>query len=85
MSLAAATALPSHIYASETLAGTGPSRPFGYKRSVSHWTVAELEWEDLCPWLADQGIEAIDLVGPDRAGNRSANCSAAADNRTAKL
>jgi len=65
MSLAAATALPSHIYASETLAGTGPSRPFGYKRSVSHWTVSDLEWEDLCPWLADQGIEAIDLVGPE--------------------
>ena len=65
MSLAAATALPSHIYASETLVGTGPSRPFGYKRSVSHWTVSDLEWEDLCPWLADQGIEAIDLVGPE--------------------
>ena len=65
MSLAAATALPSHIYASETLAGSGQSRPFGYKRSVSHWTVSELEWEDLCPWLADQGIEAIDLVGPE--------------------
>ena len=65
MSLAAATALPSHIYASETLAGNGPSRPFGYKRSVSHWTVSELDWEDLCPWLAEQGIEAIDLVGPE--------------------
>jgi len=65
MSLAAATALPSQIYASKTLAGTGPSRPFGYKRSVSHWTVSDLEWEDLCPWLANQGIEAIDLVGPE--------------------
>jgi hydroxypyruvate isomerase len=65
MSLAAATALPSHIYASETLAGNGPSRPFGYKRSVSHWTVSELDWEDLCPWIAEQGIEAIDLVGPE--------------------
>jgi hydroxypyruvate isomerase len=65
MSLAAATALPSHMYALETLAGSGPSRPFGYKRSVSHWTVTELEWEDLCPWLADKGIEAIDLVGPE--------------------
>jgi hydroxypyruvate isomerase len=65
MSLAAATALPSHIYASESLVGDGPSRRFGYKRSVSHWTVSELEWEDLCPWLADQGIEAIDLVGPE--------------------
>ena len=65
MSLAAATALPSHIYASESLVSDGPSRPFGYKRSVSHWTVSELEWEDLCPWLADQGIEAIDLVGPE--------------------
>ena len=65
MSLAAATALPSHIYASEPLVSDGPSRPFGYKRSVSHWTVSELEWEDLCPWLADQGIEAIDLVGPE--------------------
>jgi len=58
-------AFPSHIYASETLAGMAPSRPFGYKRSVSHWTVSELEWEDLCPWLAEQGIEAIDLVGPE--------------------
>ena len=65
MSLAAATALPSHIYASESMASDGPSRPFGYKRSVSHWTVSELEWEDLCPWLANQGIEAIDLVGPE--------------------
>lgn len=65
MSLAAATALPSHIYASELLVSDGPSRPFGYKRSVSHWTVSDLEWEDLCPWLADQGIEAIDLVGPE--------------------
>ena len=65
MSLAAATALPSHIYASESMASDGPSRRFGYKRSVSHWTVSELEWEDLCPWLANQGIEAIDLVGPE--------------------
>ena len=65
MSLAAATALPSHIYASESMASNGPSRRFGYKRSVSHWTVSELEWEDLCPWLADHGIEAIDLVGPE--------------------
>lgn len=65
MSLAAATALPSHIYASESLVSDGSSRPFGYKRSVSHWTVSELEWEDLCPWLANQGIEAIDLVGPE--------------------
>lgn len=65
MSLAAATALPSHIYASESLVSDGLSRPFGYKRSVSHWTVSELEWEDLCPWLANQGIEAIDLVGPE--------------------
>lgn len=65
MSLAAATALPSHVYASESLVSDGLSRPFGYKRSVSHWTVSELEWEDLCPWLANQGIEAIDLVGPE--------------------
>ena len=65
MSLAAATALPSQIYASKTLAGTGPSRPFGYKRSVSHWTVSDLEWENLCSWLSNQGIEAIDLVGPE--------------------
>ena len=65
MSLAAATALPSHIYASGSLVSDGSSRRFGYKRSVSHWTVSELEWEDLCPWLADQGIEAIDLVGPE--------------------
>jgi hydroxypyruvate isomerase len=65
MSLAAATALPSHIYASESTVSDGSSRPFGYKRSVSHWTVSELEWEDLCPWLANQGIEAIDLVGPE--------------------
>ena len=65
MSLATATAHPSHIYASESMASDGPSRRFGYKRSVSHWTVSELEWEDLCPWLANQGIEAIDLVGPE--------------------
>jgi len=65
MSLAAATALPSHIYATESLAKDLPSRPFGYKRSVSHWTVSDLEWEDLCTWLSNQGIEAIDLVGPE--------------------
>jgi hydroxypyruvate isomerase len=47
------------------MASNGPSRRFGYKRSVSHWTVSELDWEDLCPWLADHGIEAIDLVGPE--------------------
>jgi len=23
------------------------NRAFGYKRSVSHWTVDDLEWEDL--------------------------------------
>ena len=27
--------------------------------------MTDLEWEELCPWLADQGIEAVDLVGPE--------------------
>ena len=39
--------------------------PLGYKRSVSHWTVDDLEWEDLCGWLAREGVEAVDLVGPE--------------------
>lgn len=60
MSLAATTALPMHLFAME-----GSDRSFGYKRSVSHWTVTELEWEDLCPWLVKEGIDAIDLVGPE--------------------
>ena len=60
MSLAATTALPMHLFAME-----GSDRSFGYKRSVSHWTVSELEWEDLCPWLVKEGIDAIDLVGPE--------------------
>jgi len=40
-------------------------RAFGYKRSVSHWTVTDLDWEELCGWLAAEGIEAVDLVGPE--------------------
>ncbi len=60
MSLAATTVLPSHLFAEE-----GSARPFGYKRSISHWTVSQLEWEDLCPWLVKEGVDAIDLVGPE--------------------
>ena len=40
-------------------------RAFGYKRSVSHWTVTDLDWEELCGWLGAEGIEAVDLVGPE--------------------
>ena len=68
MTLSAASAVPGTLWAGIQdidQALFQNERPFGYKRSVSHWTVSELEWEDLCPWLADQGIEAIDLVGPE--------------------
>jgi hydroxypyruvate isomerase len=41
------------------------NRAFGYKRSVSHWTVDDLDWDDLCRWLAKEGVEAVDLVGPE--------------------
>jgi hydroxypyruvate isomerase len=27
--------------------------------------VDDLEWEDLCGWLAREGVEAVDLVGPE--------------------
>jgi hydroxypyruvate isomerase len=60
MSLAATAALPTHLLAVE-----GSNRSVGYKRSVSHWTVSELEWGDLCPWLVKEGVDAIDLVGPE--------------------
>ncbi len=68
MALGAASAVPASLWASAAQTeGTvvKTERAFGYKRSVSHWTVTDLEWEELCPWLADQGIEAVDLVGPE--------------------
>lgn len=60
LSLGAATAAPASLWAAQ-----GKAQRFGYKRSVSHWTVADLEWDDLCSWLSKEGIEAIDLVGPE--------------------
>ena len=68
MTLGAAVAAPGALWAGTAQAeemAVKSERAFGYKRSVSHWTVTDLEWEELCPWLADQGIEAVDLVGPE--------------------
>ena len=68
MTLGAAAAAPGALWAGTAQAeemAVKSERAFGYKRSVSHWTVTDLEWEELCPWLADQGIEAVDLVGPE--------------------
>jgi len=68
MALGAASAVPGALWAGTAQAeemAVKSERAFGYKRSVSHWTVTDLEWEELCPWLADQGIEAVDLVGPE--------------------
>ena len=71
MSLAAAGAVPSALFAKGSEAdaldsmGVAGGRAFGYKRSVSHWTVEGLEWDDLCSWLAEQGIEGVDLVEPE--------------------
>ena len=71
MSLAAAGAVPSALFAKGSEAdaldsmGVAEGRAFGYKRSVSHWTVESLEWDDLCSWLTEQGIEGVDLVGPE--------------------
>ncbi len=68
MALSAATAAPGALWAgiahAEEAVVKG-ERPFGYKRSVSHWTVTDLDWEELCGWLAAEGIEAVDLVGPE--------------------
>ena len=50
MALGAAAAAPGALWAAgtEVLVGDEKSnRAFGYKRSVSHWTVDDLEWEDL--------------------------------------
>ena len=68
MTLGAVAAAPGALWAGTTQAeGTvvKGERPFGYKRSVSHWTVTDLDWEELCGWLAAEGIEAVDLVGPE--------------------
>ena len=68
MTLGAAAAAPEALWAGTTEAEGAVvkgERPFGYKRSVSHWTVTDLDWEELCGWLAAEGIEAVDLVGPE--------------------
>ena len=68
MALGAASAVPGPLWASTAqMEGTvvKTERAFGYKRSVSHWTVTDLDWEELCGWLAAEGIEAVDLVGPE--------------------
>src|SRR5210317_563832 len=68
MALGAASAVPASLWASAAQTeGTvvKTERAFGYKRSVGHWTVDDLEWEDLCGWLAREGVEAVDLVGPE--------------------
>ena len=51
MTLGAAAALPGSLWASAAQtegSAAKTERAFGYKRSVSHWTVSELEWGDLC-------------------------------------
>ena len=65
LALGAVTAAPGALWAAGSeMAGHSVERrrPFGYKRSVSHCTVDDLEWEDLCGWLAREGVEAVDLV-----------------------
>lgn len=68
MTLGAAAAAPGALWAGTAQAEGAVvkrERAFGYKRSVSHWTVTDLDWEELCGWLAAEGIEAVDLVGPE--------------------
>lgn len=68
LALGAATAAPGALWAAGSEMAGHPvvqKRPFGYKRSVSHWTVDNLEWDDLCSYLAEEGVEAVDLVGPE--------------------
>jgi len=68
MTLGAAAAAPGALWAGTAQAEGAvvkSERTFGYKRSVSHWTVTDLDWEELCGWLAAEGIEAVDLVGPE--------------------
>ncbi len=68
MTLGAAAAAPGALWAGTAQAEGAvvkSERAFGYKRSVSHWTVTDLDWEELCGWLAAEGIEAVDLVGPE--------------------
>ena len=64
MALGTATMAPRVFWARTAKAERSKSeRAFGYKRSVSRWTVSDLDWEELCGWLAAE-IEAVDLVGP---------------------
>ena len=68
MTLGAAAAAPGALWAGTAQAEGAvvkSERAFGYKRSVSHWTVTDLDWEELGGWLAAEGIEAVDLVGPE--------------------
>ena len=68
MTLGAAAAAPGALWAGTAQAKGAvvkSERAFGYKRSVSHWTVTDLDWEELCGWLAAERIEAVDLVGPE--------------------
>jgi hydroxypyruvate isomerase len=68
MTLGVAAAAPGALWAGTAQAEGAVmkgERDFGYKRSVSHWTVTDLDWEELCGWLAAEGIEAVDLVGPE--------------------
>ena len=68
MALGTATVAP-RVFWARTAKAEGAvvksERAFGYKRSVSRWTVSDLNWEELCSWLAAEGIEAVDLVGPE--------------------
>ena len=72
MALGAASAAPGALWAAGAKTSAEhekkmkpTERAFGYKRSVSHWTVDDLDWDDLCGWLAQEGVEAVDLVGPE--------------------
>ena len=72
MALGAASAAPGALWAAGAKTSAEhekkmkpTERAFGYKRSVSHWTVDDLDWDDLCGWLVQEGVEAVDLVGPE--------------------
>ena len=68
MALGAASVAPAALWGETERseeAAVKSERAYGYKRSVSHWTVDDLDWDDLCGWLAQEGVEAVDLVGPE--------------------
>lgn len=77
MAMGAAAAVPGALWADGSAMGAkaegidgvmaagAADRKYGFKRSVSHWTVESMAWDELCGWLADEGVDAVDLVGPE--------------------